>query len=252
MKNIYSFLILALISVHMYAFENGSSLIDQANEAYQTGDYNSALQKYEQLLNEGYNSADLYYNLGNTYFRLNQPGSAILYFEKAALLEPGDKDIIHNLEVVKKTLPDQLDVISDFFVLEWWDETRNICSPTQWAVIGLLLLWAGIGGLVLWFRGKNRQARKQGFVAGIVLLLLSILPFALGFSAAQYQKDSQKAVIMVEQVNLKSAPDEVSEDLMELHEGTCLQILDEIGEWKKIRLSNGEEGWLETKVLEKI
>ena len=252
MKNIISLLVLVLISFQLSAFENNLSVVEQANEAYRTGDYTTALQQYKELLSEGYNSTDLHYNLGNTYYRLNQIGRAVLHFEKAALLQPRDKDILHNLEVIRKSLPDQLDDIPDFFVAQWWTEFRKLLSPAGWGIVGLLMLWAGVAGLILWFRGNNRKNRKKGFIVGIILLILSILPFALGFSAAKNQKKSQRAVIMVEQINLKSAPDEVSEDILELHEGTCLLILDEIGDWKKIRLSNGEEGWVETKVLEKI
>jgi uncharacterized protein YgiM (DUF1202 family) len=156
------------------------------------------------------------------------------------------------LKVVQKALPDQFDVIPDFFVTRWWRESQKIASPGGWGILGLLILWSGIAGLILWLRGRNRKIRKQGFIAGVILLLISILPFSLGFSVAKNLKDSKRAVIMVRQINLKSAPDEVSENLLELHEGTSLWILDEIGAWKKIRLSNGEKGWLETKVLAKI
>ncbi|MFT5166487.1 MAG: tetratricopeptide (TPR) repeat protein [Saprospiraceae bacterium] len=252
MKHIKFSLFLLFFSGQLFAFENNPSVFQSANEAYQTGDFNTAVKQYEQLLQEDYQCADLHYNLANAYFRLNQVGNAVLHYEKAALLNPGDEDVLYNLKVVQKALPDQFDVIPDFFVTRWWRESQKIASPGGWGILGLLILWSGIAGLILWLRGRNRKIRKQGFIAGVILLLISILPFSLGFSVAKNLKDSKRAVIMVRQINLKSAPDEVSENLLELHEGTSLWILDEIGAWKKIRLSNGEKGWLETKVLAKI
>jgi tetratricopeptide (TPR) repeat protein len=243
---------LFLCSTQLFGFENNSTSFQLGNEAYQAGNFQSAAKYYEQLLQEGYESADLHYNLGNSYYRLNQIGNAVLHYEKAALLNPRDEDILYNLEVVKKMLPDQLDVIPDFFISRWWNEFQNLISEKGWGIVGLLFLWAGIIGLILWLKGGNRKIRKQGFIAGIILIILSLLPIFLGFSSAKKMKNSERAVIMAREVNLKSAPDEVSKNLLKLHEGTSILILDEIGDWKKIRLSNGEEGWLETKILSKI
>ncbi len=249
MKSIKLFLALIFISFQLIASENASSDLDLANEAYKSGDYTTAVKLYKQLHDDGYKTADLHYNLANTYYRLNEIGAAVLHFEKAALLNPRDQDIAYNLKVVKKTLPDQFEVISFFFVSRWWNNAQKIMSPAAWGILGLLVLWTGIAGIILWIKGENRKLRKQGFIVGISLIVLSTFPLALGFGAAKKQKNSKRAVIMVEQTKLKSAPDEVSEDIIKLHEGTTISILDEIGEWKKIRLSNGEEGWLETKIL---
>lgn len=249
MKYLILVLGFVLISVQLFGFENNQDLVQSANEAYQAGDFKTAINQYEKLLSDGYQSADLHYNLANAHYRLNQVGKAVLHYEKAALLDPRDEDIQHNLEFVKKSLPDQLDVIPVFFVTRWWNELQKLSSPGGWAVIALLIFWGGIAGWILWLSSKHRKIRKRGFIAGVVLVLLSILPFTIAFNANKKQNNSQRAVVMVNQINLKSAPDEVSENLLELHEGTSLRILDEIGEWKKIRLSNGEEGWLEAKVL---
>lgn len=226
-----------------------TAILQSANQAYEEGDFSKAIKSYEELLQADYQSADLHYNLANAYYRSNEMGPAVLHYEKAALRDPRDKDIQHNLRVIKDKLPDQFETIPDFFIQRWWNNTQQLCSPTAWGIIGLLLLWTGIAGLVFWLRGDNRALRKRGFLIGLILILFSILPFSLGFSAKSRINNSQRAVVMVVQTNLKSAPDEVSEDIIELHAGTSLTILDEIGDWKKIRLSNGEEGWLETSVL---
>lgn len=249
MKKVVLFLWLTLQYLGLAA--NPASF-EAANQSYQNGDYTEAIQQYEALLGEDYLSADLHYNLGSAYFRKNELAKAVLHFEKAALLAPRDQSIQHNLDVIRKKLPDQLDVIPDFFVSKWWTSTQQLAGPCIWAGICLLIVWAGGAGFILWVRGKNRKLRKQGFILGLVLSILSFLPMALGFSAAKAQKHSGRAVLMAAETSLKSAPDEMSEDILTLHAGTSLILLDEIGEWKKIRLCNGEEGWLEVKSLEEI
>jgi len=237
---------------NLFASEDHTSLLKSAGDAYQTGDYAAAINSYEQLLKNEYSSAALHYNLGNAYFRKNKMGKAVLHMERAALINPRDKDIQHNLRIIKNKTEDQFETIPDFFVSRWWSTIQKTLSPTGWGIVTLLILWAGIGGLILWFRGKNRKLRKRGFLFGLILLLLSLLPLFLGLNAAKKLKNTQRAVVMVAQVNLKNAADIISENVLELHEGTSLKIIDEIGEWKKVKLSNGEEGWLEKKALEMI
>lgn len=223
--------------------------LQNAEEAYRKGDYETAINTYEQLLAKGSQSADLHYNLGNAYYRSKDLGKAILHLEKAVLLNPRDKDFQHNLRVVKQNLPDQFETIPPFFIQRWWDQLQAFLSPTGWGIVGLLLLWGGIAGLILWLRAESRSRRKQGFMAGIAALILCILPFAIGFSTIKEINNTQRAVILVAETNLKSAPDEISEAILQLHAGVSLTILDEIGDWKKIRLSNGEEGWVKTNTL---
>lgn len=248
MKKLVLLLFLSLIQFTISA----NDIFEAANEKYQAGDFDAAIQQYEQLIAEGYLVAELHYNLGSAYFRKNDLTNAVLHFEKAAVLNPGDSNTEYNLELVKSKLPDQFEVIPDFFMSRWRNSLQDLFRPNTWGILGLLLLWTGIAGLIVWFKGNSRELRKQGFTAGILLLIVSLLPFFLGFGAAKKRANSQRAVVMVSETPLKSAPDELSEEVLLLHGGTTLSILDQIGDWKKIRLSNGEEGWLETTSLEVI
>lgn len=250
MKSLRPFLLFTFLFFQSLTFGN-ESILQAANDAYQAGQFKEAIEQYERLLPTEEQSADVHYNLGNSYFRMNQLGPAVLHFEKAALLKPRDKDILHNLRVAQTKVKTELEEIPEFFVTRWWSNTQKVMSPLGWGVFGLLLLWIGLAGLILWFRGGNRKQRKQGFVLGIILIILSILPFSLGFSLCKKMNDSGRSVVMTT-VDLKSAPDEVSESIIKLYEGTTIRLLDQIGGWQKIRLIDGEEGWLEEKVMEKI
>ena len=244
----FCLLFMLIISHYLLA----QSPVESANEAYIAGDYSSAISEYEAILAEGNESADLHYNLGNAYFRKGSIGKAVLHLEKAKQFNPRDKDILHNLDIVKKSTVDQFEVIPVFFMSQWLQNIQKLLSPNAWAILGLLFLWAGVFGLILMFRGKDRKIRKQGFIVGSILLLICILPLSLGFSSARQLNDSERGVLINKVSTMKSAPDPESETILELHEGTSFNILDEIGTWKKIHLSNGEEGWIESNTFEKI
>ena len=245
-----------LFLILLYAFSGraaeDSKILEQANEAYAAKDYDKAIQRYQQLLEQSGPSEVVFYNLGNSYYRRGELGEAVLFYEKALLLAPGDEDILHNLNVAKARSKDDLEELPEFFLSRWWNNLRLFLSTTAWSILGLLLLWLGIGGLILWLIGNSRQRKKQGFILGLSLLILSILPFSLAFSSASLEKDSGYAVIMATEIELRSAPDIDSKEILRLHEGTKVAVLDQIGDWHKVKLSNGEQGWLPNTSIEKI
>ena len=223
-----------------------------ANDAFQSKQYQAAVEMYESLRQEGFSSAVLYYNLGNSYYRLGEPAPAILNYERALLLRPHDRDIRHNLEVARAQLQDELEVLPEFFLLRWWRGLAFIFSATAWSIVGLVLLWLGIGGLVVWLFAGERRQKVRGFVAGLVMLILAILPFALALSRVNMQQHSRTAILMAPEMVLRSAPDPESAEVLTIHEGLKVDLLDQISDWYKVRLQNGEEGWLPQAVVEEI
>lgn len=227
-------------------------IVEQANEAYAAKKYDKAIQRYQQLLEQSGPSEVVFYNLGNSYYRKGELGKAVLFYEKALLLDPDDEDILHNLKVAKASSKDELEELPEFFLSRWWNNLRLLMSTTAWSILGLILLWLGIGGIILWLMGNSRQQKKQGFIAGISFLVLSVLPFSLVLSGANLERDSGYAVIMSVEIKLRSAPDSESKEILRLHEGTKVAVLDQIGDWHKVKLSNGEQGWLPNTSIEKI
>lgn len=226
--------------------------MQRANEAYQAGDFAEAKRQYVALAEQGYQSEALYYNLANSYFRLDSLGKAVLYYERALLLDPGDADIQHNLEIVREQLPDEIDALPAFFLAKWWRNTSLAMSKSGWSTLALIAIWLGIGGLAIWLLGRERKFKKIGFVTGLILLVLGGVFFALAGSRVQLEDNSRRAVVMQTAVAMHSAPDEASEALMELHEGTTLRLLDQIGEWYKVELMDGNQGWLPKPAVEEI
>ena len=251
MRRLVVILVFLIANQVMLLAQDQKSLVS-ANEAYQKGDFKEAIDAYEAILTDGYHSPALYYNLGNSYFRSDQIGKSILNFERALLLAPNDEDILHNIRVANQRVPDQPESVSSFFLQKWWHNARQRFSATVWAIIGLFVLWIGAGGLTGWILGKNRKTRMIGFIAGTTLLIASILPFALSLSRVSYEKNTGYAIVMSKTTDLQSAPDEDSQTSLQLHEGLKVQLLDRIGNWHKIRLADGEVGWVEEESLEKI
>jgi tetratricopeptide (TPR) repeat protein len=229
-----------------------AKILRESNEAYQGRNYKEAIEGYEALVAAGYRSEALFYNLGNSYYRTGELGRAMLNYERARLIDPDDEDILHNIAVLRREQQNELEVIPEFFLLRWWKNTRRLLDVSGWSVLGILLLWTGSGGLVLWLLGQKRTHRKWGFLAGIALIGLSFLPFSLAASRQAALHNSDIAVILEAEVALRSAPDPQSKPILTLHEGLSIQLLDQIGEWYKVRLSDGEQGWLPMSSLEKL
>ncbi|MEN0003819.1 MAG: tetratricopeptide repeat protein [Bacteroidota bacterium] len=251
-KLITFFSFLLLLSTTCFAQTEAQQLLESANTKYKAKDYTGAIKAYEAVLATGLQSEALYYNLGNAYYRNNQYGKAILYYERALLLDPTDADIRHNLQLAEAQKTDEIAVIPTFFLSRWWYNGSLSLGPNGWSVVGMLCLWLGVGGLILWLMGPNRTRKKQGFLAGIGLLVLSLLPLSLAFSAKQYLQNSQEAVVTKPEVSLYSAPDTLSQSLRLLHEGTKVQMIDSLSNWHKVQLSNGDEGWMAMEDVEEI
>ena len=223
-----------------------------ANEAFSKNDFERAAQLYESIAKSGNRSAELEYNLGNTYFRLGELGLAILHFERAALLQPADADIRHNLQIARSQIKEDVATLPEFFLAKGWKTLRRLASSGGWGGAALTLWWVGFAGFAVWLLGKSRQQKKRGFLVGAVCLALSLLPFSLAMSSLSFEKNSRQAILLEETAPLRNAPDEASAEVLLLHEGMKMELLDELGGWQKVQLNNGEVGWLPAKTVEQI
>jgi tetratricopeptide (TPR) repeat protein len=229
-------------------------IFEEANELFKSNEFSTAIEKYESIEMQGFRSPELYYNLGNAYYKINKPGKAILNYERALLISTAESrsDIKYNLELARKSLTDEIEILPQFFLKRWKNNLRQLASSDAWSILALLLFWIGVGGFVVWLKATSRQQKKIGFVAGVAIFILSTIPFYLAKDSSRMERSSSLAVIMATEVNLRSAPDEVSNSVFLLHEGTSVELLDQIGEWYKVKLLNGEQGWLPMETLEKV
>ncbi|MEM6963718.1 MAG: tetratricopeptide repeat protein [Bacteroidota bacterium] len=254
-------IVLLIFIVHSFIFSNitlaQSSATNQdtftaGNDFFEKKNYDEAIKTYASLLERGLESEELYFNLGNCYYQKKEWGKAILHYERALLIDPNDKATLQNLQLAKSNTLDEIEKIPTFFLARWWGNIRQLTSSGIWSLLGILLLWIGIGGLVLWILGKERAQRKKGFLVGWGSLGVGIIVFALAYHSFKIQQNSGTGIIMSKEIALKSLPDSISEEIMLLHEGTKVEITEKIASWYKVRLENGEVGWIDEQAIEEI
>lgn len=236
--------------------EDKFSVNEEASVAYNDGNFRKAIEILEQekksKLSEGLESAELYYNLGNAHFRLNELAEARLYYEKALLLNPGDRDTRHNIDYLKTKIEDKILVADTFFLTNWFNAVQNIMSSNAWAIIAIIFFLLLIGSLAAFFFSRSIMLKKTVFYVGIVSVL--IVTFANIFAFRQKKKIEYRdtAVIMTGSAQIMSSPDINSKELFILHAGTKVYITKEDRSWLEIEIDNGSVGWVQREKIEVI
>ena len=240
-----------LITFENFA-QNQTNLFEKANEYAAAEDYQQAVETYQQLLAGGAESAEVEYNLANIFFAQNKIGEAVLHYERALRLAPHDEDIQQNLRLAREKIESDITPVPTFFLADTWNGLQQTLPSFVWAIFFFIAFFGAVGGFILWQIGKERARRKQGFFAGLGLLLLSVLLFLLGNGKAKAEADSRAGIVLADKIVLHTAAEENSPPIRELREGMKVKIYDNINSWYKVKLENGEEGWLPQGVFEKI
>ncbi len=228
------------------------SMLQLAATAYSESRFNDAAVLYEQVLADYGISAKVYYNLGNAYFKSGSVAPAILNYERALLLNPGDPDVRFNLELAQSRVVDKIEPLGEFLLIRWYDSLGNLLDSNSWAYLSLGMFAFFIACLFVYFFARKTSLKKSSFFVGIVIIFFSI--FALLYSARQREAiiHPDKAIVFSESVTVKSSPDQSGTDLFLLHEGSTLRIKSKLGNWCEIELEDGNVGWIELKHIEII
>ena len=193
-------------------------LWDQANTAYINNDFPTAISLYETILSSGRQSGKLYYNLANAYFKEQEIGRAILNYNRALRLNPGNEDIRYNLQVAEKMTKDHIDAVPEFFVKTWLSNLRNLLSSTTWAVLSLVFLAAMLGSALFYLLSRRLVRRKIGFYGTATAFLLLVLTLCFAAIDRREAIDRTSAVVLRDAVAVKSSPNQNSTDLFILHQ----------------------------------
>jgi len=224
----------------------------EADSAYIRGQYQQAIKDYEMLLKQGA-SADLYYNLGNAYYRSENITRAVLNYERALLLSPGDRDIRFNLQIARAKTIDKIVPESEMFFFTWYRSLVNLMSVDAWAWTALIALALLIVLLLVYLFSDRIWLRKVGFFGGFVLLILFALSNLFAWQQKQDLLFRKGAIVISPSVTVKSTPAKNGTDLFILHEGTKVSITDgTMKGWMGIRIADGKEGWIESNMIEEI
>jgi tetratricopeptide (TPR) repeat protein len=250
-KSILAVLAFFLLLFPVKAQEPGE-LVQQANEAYISGDYLLAAELYLQVTQKGLAAPELYYNLGNSYFRGNQIANAILYYERALRLKPNDENIRHNLQVANSRIVDIIEPVPVLFYQRWWKNFLLLQPIDGWANISIVSIILFLASLSVYFFSRVIILRKISFASALFFLLLAMA--SLSAARIQYRNtyQIQEAVVFTPRVAAKSAPGQISPDIFVIHEGSKVRITSELGDWYEIRLANGNVGWIRNNAVEII
>lgn len=224
----------------------------EADSAYVQERYEQAISLYNKLLETGA-SASVYYNLGNAYYRTGDMAHAILAYERAYLMEPGDADIRFNLQLARTKTIDKIVPESEMFFITWFRQMIDWYSADQWGRAVVVCFALFVVSLLLYFFAGRMLWRKVGFGVGVSTLILAVLFHIFAYQQQQKLLVRTHAIVMSSSLTVKSTPSTSGTDLFVLHEGTKVEITDDtMKDWKEIRLADGKVGWVPVKTIERI
>ncbi|MCQ2346025.1 MAG: tetratricopeptide repeat protein [Paludibacteraceae bacterium] len=229
-----------------------SSLFADANAQYAAGNYAEAVSLYEQQLElEQTPAAEIYYNLGNAYFKQEELAQAILCYERCLRLAPSMRDAKHNLAFAQSRIQDNIQDTNTFFIRNWLISFRNLMSESEWIVLSVVCFFLLLAMALLFALSREPHLRKTSFYIALVALIVTFI--GVINAGRLHHRDSirEEAIITQGVVNAKSSPDRSGTDLFTIHEGTKVNIKEELGEWCRITVGN-YVGWIKLSNLERI
>ena len=225
---------------------------DKATTLYQKGDYTQAVALYSSILKSGKESSALYYNLGNTYYKLNNVPESIYYYEKALQLDPENADAKNNLIFANQMKVDAITPLPKTWVRQLSDGIVGLFSAHTWAVLSIIGVFAFVLSFLLYYFVERTALKRTFFSLMLVFLFFAIGSYTLAHFCHKQVSQTQYAILFDKTVRVFSDANAYSSEVMQLHEGTKVEIIEDAKDWVKIRLVNGKTGWTKVSSLRKL
>ena len=240
-------LLIYMLAIMGWAFGQNTAdeWFNQANAAYNSGNYETAVELYEKILATDMESVPVYYNMGNAYYKMREYPMAIYSYEKALKLDPANEEVRTNLEIANLAIVDKIEPVPQSFIERWWRSLRAMCSSDRWACWSVAAFALLLVCLFMFLRSRRVGMRKLGFFMGIVFLIVFALSVVFAAQLKHAATAQDQAIVMTPTVTVKSSPSDDSVDLFVLHEGAKVSVLESSNGWNKVRIANGSVGWLE-------
>jgi len=236
-------LLLFFISQFLFSQDINSFFVE-GNKLYQQEKYNEAITQYLQIEQQEEHTASLYYNLGNAYYKTNKIAASIYYYEKALQLAPNDKDIKVNLAFAKRMTLDNIEALPNSFLDKISKKTIQKLHFDSWAYIGVGLSFLFALFFLLYHFSNSTAKKRFYFITSTVSFLLMLLSVFFAYKTNVLANSKQEAIVFAQQTTIKTAPILSSETVFELHEGTKVSVLETMDNWKKIKIADGQTGWI--------
>ncbi len=257
MKNKIKKYIFSVIIVAMAFSLKGQNIavqdsMAQANAHYTAGQFEKAVKTYEGILAKGYESKELYFNLGNALYKSNNITYAILNYERALKIAPHDEDIRYNLEMAKTQVVDNIPTLPEPGFLRWWRDMIATRTTDNWALRSAVSFVIFLSLLGLFLLTRISRVKKLTFWFGLLFLTYSAFTFSFASTQKARLTGHDSAVIVERSVRVKGSPSESGTELFIIHEGLTVRITDQLGEWIEIRIADGNKGWVKETAMVKI
>lgn len=249
LRNRNILLLLGLQLSFLFAFANKES---NAEMFYKKGEFEKAAVAYEQLVKQNPANAALYYNLGNAYYKSGEVAKSILNYERALRINPADEDVIYNLRLANLLTVDKIEPVPQVFYQKWWNGFIAGTSLNMRSYTVLICIWLALIFFLTYLFSTKYALRQFAFFAAVISTLITLAFWYVASSQSKILNETPEAIIFAPNPYVRSSPDEKGANLFMLHDGTKVTILDELKGWKKIRIANGNEGWIAEDALVKI
>lgn len=250
MKRIVVILVL-IFSTFGYA-QSVDNLFADANELYKNGKYTEAIETYKKIEDLGVNSDDLYFNLANSYYKLNKVAPSIYYYEKALKLNPSNSDAKANLTFAKRMTIDAIEQMPKTIFQKFSESFIYKLTYNSWAWISVILSFLAAILFLLYHFSYSSGKKLLYFNTSLLSAILLIFAVVFAYKSYNHEVNTKYAIVFKQATEIKNAPTLNSDTVFELHEGTKVQVLDAIDDWKKIKLADGKIGWIVAEDMQEI
>jgi tetratricopeptide (TPR) repeat protein len=233
-------------------FAQNNALFEQANTLYNEGKYGEAIDKYKTILDTKNHSAELYFNLGNAHYKLNNIAPSIYYYEKALQLAPNDEDIKNNLAFAQNMTIDAIDVVPEAGLSKILNNATNTMTFDAWAKIAIGFVFCFVILFLVYYFAYSSLRKRLAFLGSLASLTMLCITLLFAFHKFNLDKKNKPAIVFAKEILVKNAPNNRSEESFRLHEGTKVQILDTVDDWKKIKLQDGKTGWVSSEDIKAL
>lgn len=248
MRTYYIFIMVCLL-MGVHVFGQSEVLFQKATEAYNKGEYQKAVGFYNGILENGKHSAELYFNLGNCHYKLDEIGPSIYYYEKALLLQPNDQEIKNNLSFAQNMRLDAIEEMPKTAMNRLHDSVVLALTPDYWGYLAVAMMLLFVLGFIIYYILFSATQKRIAFIAANTALFISIFSVVMGYLGNRYQKSKNPAIVFEREVVITSEPNERSEKVFALHEGTKVNVLESLENWSKIKIADGQTGWMPSESL---
>lgn len=246
------FIYILAIFISNLGFGQNELLFKEANDLYNEGDFEDAISKYETIIASGEHSAALYFNLANAHYKLNHIAPSIYYYEKALLMAPNDKEIHNNIAFARNMTIDAIDKTPEIGFAKFSKSITNWLTFDNWAKLAVLLMVLFVVFYLVYYFNYGSTKKRLAFIAAMTFLILAFSAVALAYNNYHLVENDQPAIVFAKESQVKSEPNLRSPESFKLHEGTKVQILDTVNNWKKIKLDDGKTGWIPTDAIKAL